>query len=69
MALAVFFLLTGTLAAEFSLLGAPLVGYAGAALLFLSTFTLLRLWWAGYPGELEPMRAEFRSLSPQLPRN
>ncbi len=45
MALAVFFLLTGTLAAEVALLGVPAAGYVGVALLVLSAFSLFRLWW------------------------
>jgi len=52
MALAVFFLLSGTLAAEISLLGVPEVGYGGAMLLFLSAATLTRLWWNGHPESL-----------------
>lgn len=47
MALAVFFLLTGTLAAEIALLGVPEVGYVGSVLLFLSASVLIRLRWAG----------------------
>jgi hypothetical protein len=43
MALAVFFLLTGTLAAEVSLLGVPGVGYVGVVLLLVSAATLSRL--------------------------
>lgn len=64
MALAVFFLLTGTLAAEVSLLGVPEMGYVGSVLLFLSATTLLRLWWVGYP---EPVLAH--AVPPHQPRS
>lgn len=61
MALAVFFLLTGTLAAEIALLGVPQAGYAGSLLLFLSAGVLIRLRWEGAK---EPVVATHRVMSP-----